>query len=162
MGGVTGGALYITDSNGNPNVFKVEHNDNGSWLNANNANPDNRWNDNNRFIFVSRNCRFLSYFLGEFCFASCAVICPLQPPSILPISSIFVEMKIYFLSFNESTSQRIRRKTAMVFTFLIANLIHGNFSSFGKNPAMAKASIVSENRLSTFCPKEYLCIRGIV
>lgn len=56
MGGivVTGGALYITDSNGNPNVFNVKRNSDGSWLNANNANPDNRWNADNQFVFVSR------------------------------------------------------------------------------------------------------------
>ena len=52
MGSGTGGILYISDSDGNLNIFKVEHNDNDLWLNGNNGNPDNFWNDNNRFVFV--------------------------------------------------------------------------------------------------------------
>jgi hypothetical protein len=47
--------LYIRDSNGNLNVFNVEHDDDGRWLNANYGNPDNVWNPDNEFVFVSRN-----------------------------------------------------------------------------------------------------------
>ncbi len=50
-GGGIDGALYITDSDGNLNVFNVECNDNGLWLNSNNGNPDNFWNGNNRWLF---------------------------------------------------------------------------------------------------------------
>jgi hypothetical protein len=49
----------IADRNGNPNVFNLEHNDDGLWLNNNWANPDNEWNPNNKFVFRLRNS-FLS------------------------------------------------------------------------------------------------------
>lgn len=44
----------ITDSNGNPNVFNLERNEDGLWLNNNWANPDNRWNSENEFVFGLR------------------------------------------------------------------------------------------------------------
>jgi len=50
-----GGTLYVTDSDGNLNVFNVEHDDDGLWLNANYANPDNHWNGDNRWVFRRRN-----------------------------------------------------------------------------------------------------------
>jgi hypothetical protein len=54
-GGGIGGALYITDSDGNWNVFNVKRNDDGElWLNTNNGNPDNIWNADNRFVFRRR------------------------------------------------------------------------------------------------------------
>lgn len=46
--------LYITDSDGNLNVFNVEHDDDKLWLNSDNGNPDNFWNGSNRFVFVRR------------------------------------------------------------------------------------------------------------
>ncbi len=42
------------DRDGNPNVFNVERNDDGLWLNDNIANPDNDWNDDNKFMFRLR------------------------------------------------------------------------------------------------------------
>ena len=39
-------------SDGDRNVFNLEHNDDGRWLNANNGHPDNGWNDNDRWVFV--------------------------------------------------------------------------------------------------------------
>ncbi|MBX4189228.1 hypothetical protein KW785_01370 [Candidatus Parcubacteria bacterium] len=51
-GGGTEGALYITDSNGNPNILGVNRNDKGRWVNAYNGNPDNRWNRENGFVFL--------------------------------------------------------------------------------------------------------------
>jgi hypothetical protein len=64
------GILYIVNSDGNPNVFNVEHNDDGQWLNSNNGNADNFWNDNVRWAFVlPRNYLVFSPVLsGEFCF----------------------------------------------------------------------------------------------
>jgi hypothetical protein len=44
----------ITDRNGNPNVFNVEHNDDGLWLNNNWANVDNKWNLDNELMFRLR------------------------------------------------------------------------------------------------------------
>ena len=42
MGSELDGILHKTDSNGNPNVFNLEHNTSGLWLNNNWANPDNK------------------------------------------------------------------------------------------------------------------------
>lgn len=46
------------DSDGNPNVFNLERNDDGLWMNNNWAKPDNTWNPDNKFVFRLRN-----YFL---------------------------------------------------------------------------------------------------
>ena len=53
------GASHKTDPDGNPNVFNLERNEDGLWLNNNWAKPDNTWNPNNKFVFRFRNC-FLS------------------------------------------------------------------------------------------------------
>ena len=55
-GGGIGGILYITDSDGDLNVFNVKRNDDGTqWLNGNNGRPDNVWNADNRWVFLRRN-----------------------------------------------------------------------------------------------------------
>ena len=46
------GLPYITDSDGNLNVFNVEHDNDEQWLNTNWFNPRNVWNDDNQFVFV--------------------------------------------------------------------------------------------------------------
>ncbi len=52
--------LYITDSDGDPNVFNVNRNDSELWLNANHAHSGNLWNPDNLWAFCPpRNC-FLS------------------------------------------------------------------------------------------------------
>jgi len=51
-GGGTGGALYVTDSDGNPNLLGLNRNDEGRWLNAYNGNPGNRWNREYGFVFL--------------------------------------------------------------------------------------------------------------
>lgn len=43
--------LAKVDSDGDPNVFNVEHDSNGRWLNSNYGNPDNHWNSDNRWVF---------------------------------------------------------------------------------------------------------------
>ena len=89
------GALYITDSDDYLTVFNVEHSDDDRWLNANNGNPDNFWNGNNRFVFARRNSLHFSpvFWAGEFCFTSW--LC--RPPSILPASVKGKESAVYFL-----------------------------------------------------------------
>ena len=58
---------YITDSDGDLNVFHVEHDNDELWLNGNNGHPDNFWNSDYRFVFVRRNyTRFSPDFSGEF------------------------------------------------------------------------------------------------
>lgn len=54
MGSDTDGTLHDTDRNRNPNVFKLERNADGLWLNNNWANPDNEWNPDNEFAFRLR------------------------------------------------------------------------------------------------------------
>lgn len=57
------GAIYETDSDGNPNVFNVNRNDDGkSWLNNNWAKPTNKWNSDNEVVFRLRKS-FLSALL---------------------------------------------------------------------------------------------------
>src|SRR3990167_5529671 len=53
------GILHTTDSSGDPNVFNLNHNDDGLWLNDNWAKPDNKYNSNNKFAF-----RLGNYFLS--------------------------------------------------------------------------------------------------
>mgnify|MGYP001599050780 CR=1 len=50
--GVIGGLLHDRDSDGNWNVFNLKRNGSKLWLNTDyNANPENRWNLDNRFVF---------------------------------------------------------------------------------------------------------------
>ena len=118
MGSGTGGALYISGSDGNLNIFKVEHDDNDLWLNGNNGNPDNFWGGHDRFVFVCprKSLHFSPGLPREFCFCSC----PFQPPSILPISSIFIDSVIYFLLSMDLVSHNIIKNILSVSTFLVA------------------------------------------
>ncbi len=52
-----------TDSDGNPNIFNLEHDDDGLRLNDNWANPDNKWNPDNMFVFRLRNWFFSAFSL---------------------------------------------------------------------------------------------------
>lgn len=54
MGSGQDGVPYDTDRNGNPNVFNLERNADGLWLNNNWANPDNKWDPENEFVFRLR------------------------------------------------------------------------------------------------------------
>lgn len=83
MSSGVGRHMYITDSDGNPNVFNVKRNDDGKrWLNANYANPENRWNLDNTIVFALRNSlHSLPVFIGRVSFCTPFI----QPPSILPI-----------------------------------------------------------------------------
>ena len=84
-------ALYITDSDGDLNVFNVRQNDSGLWLNTNYGNPDNFWNGNNYFVFVRlRKSLCFAHLQGGFYFKDL-----IHPPSILPTSSNFSERDIY-------------------------------------------------------------------
>ena len=44
----------ITDRGGYLRLFNCNRNGSESWLNNNNGNDDNKWNDNNRFFFVRK------------------------------------------------------------------------------------------------------------
>ncbi len=108
-----------TDSNGDLNVFNVEHDSDDRWLNTNNGRPDNVWNPDNRWVFVRSNPLHFSpgAVLGEFCL----MICPCQPPSILPTSSNGAERAMNFLSSSDFVSQRINSSTFAVSSLRLAS-----------------------------------------
>jgi len=148
-------AAYKTDSDGNLNVFNVECNDDGRWLNGNNGNPDNFWNGNNRWVFCRprNSLHFLSCFVGEFSFLSF----PLHPPRFLPTSSTPCAIRIYCLLVSDLFSHNTSNNTCIVSSFRIAYRTYGNFSSLARNPAVATASIVSINNESIRHPNECRC-----
>lgn len=65
MGSGTDGAPYNSDRNGNPNVFNLERNEDGLWLNNNIANSDNRWDPDNGLVFCLRNSFLSALEIGE-------------------------------------------------------------------------------------------------
>ena len=65
-----------TDSDGNPNVFNLERNEDGLWLNNNWAKPDNTWNPDNKFAFRLRNCFLFPQLQGlRFFFSGLFKLC---------------------------------------------------------------------------------------
>lgn len=148
----TDGMMHVPDSDGNPNVFNLEHDDDGMWLNSNWYNPDDGVDHDNLWFARLRNFRYFSldFISGEFCFVSC----PFHPPSILPTSSSFSERCIYFLSSKDFVSHKIIRRTFMVSVFRIARRTHGCFSVLSKNVATEIASIISTKSVSILIPSE--------
>ncbi len=107
-------------------------------------------------LFIS-----LSLCAGEFYFFCIALlIWPLHPPNIFPTSSILIDKSIYFFSSSDLISHKILSITFTVSIFRIANLTHGNFSSFCKKVAIETASTASTNKESIFTPNECRCIFG--
>ena len=156
-GGVTGGILHNSD--GDPKLLNANRNDNGSWLNTNYDNPDNKWNRSNGFAFVvSQVSQKLPYLLiEEFCF----IICPNQPPSIRPISLILSEIIKYFLLSSDLVSQSIRNNNFKVSVFLMAVFIYNAFSSLLTYKAPEIISITSIKMLSILTPRLKRCSFGI-
>jgi Tol biopolymer transport system component len=54
LGSEKDGIAYITDRNGNPNVFNLNWNGEQLKLNGNNAKPSKKWNSDNKFVFRFR------------------------------------------------------------------------------------------------------------
>jgi hypothetical protein len=42
----------VTDSDGNLNVFRIEHDDDGLWLHGSNGSPGVFWDGDDRWVFV--------------------------------------------------------------------------------------------------------------
>ncbi len=148
--------FYTNMFDGNPNACNVYWNDAKRKSNLNwhsNFGNSNDWFAFRDFLHFS-----LVFTAGEFCFVSC----PLQPPSILPISSICRDIAIYFLLSNDLASHKTIKSILSVSTFLIANLTHICFSSRDKKVAIEIASITLIKIVSIFCPRVYLCILGRV
>lgn len=59
----------LPDSDGNPNVFNLEHDDDDLWLNSNWYNPTNEVDHDNLWFVRLRNFRYFSpdFISGEFC-----------------------------------------------------------------------------------------------
>lgn len=116
----------ITDADGNPNVFNVNHDDDGLFLNANNGDADNHWDANNRFVFVRRNFLYFSPVLtigaGEFFL----ITLPCQAPRFLPISAIFSESMANCFVSKDLASQRIIKRILIVSVLRIASCKYGN------------------------------------
>lgn len=158
-GSDTGGISHTIASDGNAMVFKLNRNGSELWLNDNYANPQNRWNLDNRIVFRLRNSlHFPAFSLEETGFRFSlrySRVCPYQPPSIFPASSIPDDSVRYFLSSIEPVSHKIISNTFAVSVFRVARRIHGNFSSFDRNIAVTEASMASMNSLSMRLPSEY-------
>ncbi len=60
------------------------------------------------------------------------------------------------MSLNDFVFHNTPSITFTVSVFRMANLIHGNFSSFERNVAIETASIDSTNNASIFIPRECL------
>jgi len=120
-----------------------------------NINPDGTW------LFVRPRRNFLHFsssgFAEEFCFG---FIFPSHPPDIRPISLVFSESRIYFLSSMDLISQRSIKNIFNKSIFLMTNWTYGIFSSGFKKVAIAIFSSISISRSSTFCPKVKRCAFG--
>ncbi len=97
----------FANSDGNLNVFNVERNEDGQWLNTNYGNPDNEWNPDNRWVFARRNSLYFPALAG-FSFALFAW--RIHPPSCFPNSLKFSESVIYFLLSRAFISQSTCKK----------------------------------------------------
>lgn len=164
MGSDMEGIPHTIASDGNAKVFRLYRGGSELWLNDNYANPQNRWNLDNRIVFRLRNplhFPVLSFGEAGFCFSPRYFrVCPYHPPSILPASSIADDSVRYFLSSIEPVSHKIISRTFAVSVLRVAKRIHGNFSSFDRNIAVTADSIASTNNLSMRLPSEYFCDFG--
>ena len=71
------GVLHIADRNGNPNVFEVERNKDGLWLNSNWTKPSNKWNPANRFaFFLPKVLLFRIFYKVRFLFVIIEIFLP--------------------------------------------------------------------------------------
>lgn len=136
--GGTDGSSYGTDSDGDLNVFYVEHDNDEQWLNSDNGNPNTLYNLDNRFVcVVPRNYLDFSPLLGgEFCFLNCFS----QPPICFPISPKCFERMIYFLSFIILLSQLSCSKNLIESNFEDVRLMTEIFFSPVKKPAAKRDS----------------------
>lgn len=158
-GSGTGGTPHATDSDGNRNIFAVDHDNDELWLNGNNGHPENFWNSDNRFVFLRRNyLRFSPGFPGEFCFCSC----PIHPPIIRPTSSIGSESRAYFSLSMDLVSQSTIRRIFSASVFRAARRTYGIFSSLERKVAAETASMISMKIWSILWPSEYLWSLGSI
>src|SRR3989344_4944469 len=146
------------DPNGNLDVLVLNRNGAKRELDYNWF--DNRWNRNYRF--AARRLRNSLHFSSALAWEFCLLSCPLHPPSILPVSSTFMERTEYFLVLRDLLSHITIKSNLSVSNLRIASRTYGILSACGKNAAAAVASIISKNSLSMFSPIVYRCAFGSV
>jgi len=153
------GISYITDRNGNPNVFKLERNDNGLWLNDNWAKPDNRWNPDNQVVFTLRKYYLFPALLsGVFCGLSKLFF---HPQNILPISSILIAIFSYCLLEINFPSQAVETRNFRISTVKIHSDNFSAFLSFSLKYEVYDSSKRSRNLSSILAPRVNLAVLGI-
>ncbi len=75
---------FLVHADGDPNLLSTNRNDDGSWLNAYNDRPDNKWNRANGFAFaVSQLFSFLS------CLHRGVLLCELAIPTAEHLTDLF-------------------------------------------------------------------------
>lgn len=147
-----GGTSYGTDANCDLNVFNIEHDDNGLWLNSNNGYPNTLYNPDNRFVcVVPRNYLCFSPPSAE-SFRSWRN----QPPSCFPMSTSFLERMMYRVSLTTSTSQDNRSRNFNESSFLEVNSITCILSVPFKNTAENSSSDISIATVSIREPSVFL------
>lgn len=91
--------------------------DNRKWnVNAWKLDENGNWNAGNRVFRNNQNFSPTTHVAGEFCFS----VCPSQPPSIRPISSMGIERSSYFFVSMERVSHKISRRILSVSNFAYA------------------------------------------
>ena len=101
-------ALYINDSNGNPNLLSANRDDDGRWLDAYCDKPGNRWNHQNGFAFVVSPISLvvaiaISYLGVAVCFFK--LLC--QAPSCRPASASGFAIASNLLLLRDPVSQAV-------------------------------------------------------
>src|SRR3989344_3857926 len=86
---------HNTDRNSNSNVFNLERNEDGLWLNNNWANPDNHWDPGDQCVFSLRKFYLFPAPGGVFLLLLSKLF--FQPQNILPASSNFSAVSSYCL-----------------------------------------------------------------
>src|SRR3989344_2258053 len=152
MGSGLDGALYDADRNGNPNVFNVERNANGLWLNNNIANPDNRWNPDDEFVFRLRQSFFPRYISVRFFFSGLLRLF-FQPPSILPISPSFTAISSQCLLEINLPSQATDTRNLRPSVIKIHAAIFSAFFSFSVKYVLYDNSSKSKHLFSIRSPR---------
>lgn len=147
MGSAIDGTSYISDRNGNPNVFKLERNEDGLWLNDNWANPGNRWNPENRFVFTLRN-----YFFPRLGGVFCGPKLFLQPQNILPISSSLIAISSYCLWEINLASQVTVIRNLRISVIKMHSVNRSAFFSFSLKYEVYEISKRSRNLFSILVP----------
>ena len=138
MDSVTDDVPHNTDSDGNPNVFALERNDDGLWLNDNWAKPDNEWNPDSEFVFRLRNSfLFRGLYVAVFLFGIAEIFLP-TPEHLARflelqrnIFAVLVGNELAFPCDRNEKFERIQNQDAIGYLFRFL-LLFGKISDISK------------------------------